>query len=107
MKKPLPLAILNRRDWGRAALGLALAPWSLSAQQALGSPDNAQPPVRWQNDPFALGVASGQPRADSAVLGTRLLCRTPTLPIKPGRFLYFARCLPMKPCANAWGSGRR
>ena len=73
MKKSSSLAILNRRDWGRAALGLALAPWSLSAQQALGSPADAQRPLRWQNDPFALGVASGQPRADSVVLWTRLL----------------------------------
>ena len=71
-KARLP-ASFTRRDWGRAALALALAPWSLSAQQALGAPGDAQAPVRWQNDPFALGVASGQPRADSVVLWTRLL----------------------------------
>ena len=71
-KARLP-ASFTRRDWGRAALALALAPWSLSAQQALGALGDAQSPVRWQSDPFALGVASGQPRADSVVLWTRLL----------------------------------
>ena len=71
-KPPLPTSF-TRRDWGRAALAMALAPWSLSAQKALGAPDDAKRAVRWQNDPFALGVASGQPRADSVVLWTRLL----------------------------------
>jgi alkaline phosphatase D len=73
MKKSSPLPLLNRRDWGRAALGLALAPWSLPVVQAMGSVADAQRPVRWQNDPFSLGVASGQPRADSVILWTRLM----------------------------------
>ena len=73
MPQPHLPAPWTRRDWGRAALAMALAPWSLSAQHALGAPDDAKRPLRWQNDPFALGVASGQPRADSVVLWTRLL----------------------------------
>ena len=71
-KLSLP-ASFTRRLWGRTALAIALAPWSLSAEQALGAAEDAKPPVRWRNDPFALGVASGQPRADSVVLWTRLL----------------------------------
>ena len=63
----------HRRDWGRAALCLALTPWSLSAQQALGAAHETSGLVRWQNDPFSLGVASGQPRADSVLLWTRLM----------------------------------
>ncbi len=67
-------ASLTRRDWSRHALALALAPWSLPTAQAqpAGSADAAKGP-RWQVDPFALGVASGQPRPDSVVLWTRLL----------------------------------
>jgi len=64
---------LSRRDWGRAALCLALTPWSLSAQQALGAAAENSRAVRWHNDPFSLGVASGQPRADSVLLWTRLM----------------------------------
>ena len=64
---------LSRRDWGRAALCLALTPWSLSAEQALGAGPETSRVVRWQNDPFSLGVASGQPRADSVLLWTRLI----------------------------------
>ena len=73
MKTPPPFAPLNRRELGRMALGLALLPWSLSAQKALGALTDAPRALRWQNDPFTLGVASGQPRADSVVLWTRLL----------------------------------
>ena len=67
-------AAFTRRDWSRHALALALAPWSLPTAQAqpAGSADAAKGP-RWQVDPFALGVASGQPRPDSVVLWTRLL----------------------------------
>ena len=64
---------LSRRAWGQGALALALTPWSLSAQQAMGSASDAPRHIRWQNDPFVLGVASGQPHADSVMLWTRLL----------------------------------
>ena len=63
---------LSRRAWGQGALALALMPWSLSAQQAMGSALDAPRHIRWQNDPFVLGVASGQPHADSVMLWTRL-----------------------------------
>ena len=72
MKTNMRLAF-SRRDWGRAALCLALTPWSLSAEQALGAAPENPRVVRWQNDPFSLGVASGQPRADSVLLWTRLM----------------------------------
>ena len=62
---------MNRRDFHRqlqrSALALALAPW----QQVLAAP--ASQTRRWRDNPFALGVASGRPRADSVVLWTRLL----------------------------------
>ena len=64
---------LSRRAWGQGALALALMPWSLSAQQAMGSALDAPRHIRWQNDPFVLGVASGRPHADSVMLWTRLL----------------------------------
>jgi alkaline phosphatase D len=64
----------SRREWGRRALALALAPWSLpTAQAQLAGSGEASKGPRWQVDPFALGVASGQPRPDSVVLWTRLL----------------------------------
>lgn len=56
----------NRRDFHRAALWLALGGWGVAnGARAAGPP-------RWGSDPFALGVASGQPRPDSVVLWTRL-----------------------------------
>lgn len=62
---------MRRREfhrWAQAqALAMALAPW----QQLLGQ--TSGPERRWRDDPFVLGVASGQPRADSVVLWTRLL----------------------------------
>jgi alkaline phosphatase D len=64
-------APLNRRDWHRMALSLALAPWCASAVAQSGAKPAATGP-RWQADPFGLGVASGQPRPDSVVLWTRL-----------------------------------
>jgi alkaline phosphatase D len=51
----------------RSALALALSPWMRAV---------AQPQARahrWRESPFALGVASGRPRADAVVLWTRLL----------------------------------
>ncbi|RYF61434.1 MAG: hypothetical protein EOO27_02030 [Comamonadaceae bacterium] len=59
---------LNRRQIHRAALLWALAGWSVRSAQArlLAVP-------RWRTDPFALGVASGQPRSDGFVLWTRLM----------------------------------
>ena len=62
---------MQRREFNqhlqRGAIALALAPW-LSAVAA-----PADKPRAWYVNPFALGVASGRPRADSVVLWTRLL----------------------------------
>jgi alkaline phosphatase D len=62
---------MKRREFNqhlqRSAIALALAPW-LSAVAA-----PADKPRAWRVNPFALGVASGRPRADSVVLWTRLL----------------------------------
>ena len=60
-----------RRDLNRMALAWALTAWAgsrpvLAAGQRASGPD-------WQTNPFALGVASGQPRPDSVVLWTRLV----------------------------------
>ena len=64
-------ADMQRRDfhrWAQAhALAIALAPW----QQAVGQASSDA--RRWRDNPFTLGVASGQPRAESVVLWTRLL----------------------------------
>ena len=62
---------MKRREFNlylqRGAIALALAPW-LDAVAAV-----ADTPRTWHSNPFALGVASGRPRADSIVLWTRLL----------------------------------
>ena len=62
---------MKRREFNqalqRSAIALALAPWLTAVAQ----PTNAA--RAWVNNPFALGVASGRPRADSVVLWTRLL----------------------------------
>ncbi len=62
---------MKRREFNlylqRSAIALALAPW-LDAVAAV-----ADKPRTWHSNPFALGVASGRPRADSIVLWTRLL----------------------------------
>jgi alkaline phosphatase D len=62
---------MKRREFNqhlqRGAIALALAPW-LSAVAA-----PVEQPRLWHVNPFALGVASGRPRADSVVLWTRLL----------------------------------
>ena len=59
-----------RRQLHAAALGMAL----LALQHAATPRATAQSaaPIKLQNDPFALGVASGMPRPDSVVLWTRL-----------------------------------
>ena len=56
----------SRRDLHRMALATALAPWLSPGAQAQISP------MRWQVNPFNLGVASGQPQPGSVVLWTRL-----------------------------------
>lgn len=61
----------TRRDVHRMALALALAPWAGACTPAPLRQPGAGP--RWQTDPFALGVASGQPQPDSVVLWSRLL----------------------------------
>ena len=62
---------MQRRALHRLALSLALSAWS-GVLPAQASGRRARGPL-WQADPFALGVASGQPRADSVVLWTRLV----------------------------------
>jgi alkaline phosphatase D len=66
--------LLTRRDVHRRAMALALMPWLGGAAQAqvVSSSASAAHGPRWQGDPFSLGVASGQPHADSVVLWTRL-----------------------------------
>jgi alkaline phosphatase D len=56
----------SRRDLHRAALAAALVPWVTPGVQAQSAP------LRWQVNPFSLGVASGQPQPGSVVLWTRL-----------------------------------
>lgn len=51
----------------RSALALALAPWL----KAVAAPVSQA--RTWQTNPFALGVASGVPRASGVVLWTRLI----------------------------------
>lgn len=54
----------DRRHWIRQAAALATALWL---------PRSAWSEQRFDNDPFALGVASGSPTHDSVVLWTRLV----------------------------------
>ena len=62
---------MKRREFNqhlqRSAIALALAPWLT----AVAAPSAER--RRWKINPFALGVASGRPRADSVVLWTRLV----------------------------------
>lgn len=62
---------MKRREFNqqlqRSAIVLALSPWLT----AVAAP--TAPPRIWRSNPFALGVASGRPRADSVVLWTRLV----------------------------------
>lgn len=62
---------MKRREFNqhlqRSAIALALAPWLT----AVAAPSAER--RRWKINPFALGVASGRPRADSVVLWTRLI----------------------------------
>jgi alkaline phosphatase D len=62
---------MKRREFNqqlqRSAIALALLPWL----NAVAAPSVVSRP--WRSNPFALGVASGRPRADSVVLWTRLL----------------------------------
>ena len=69
MKRPSEPLHMTRRELQGLALAWALLPWSTRAADA---PALARAPV-WSVNPFALGVASGQPRSDSVVLWTRLL----------------------------------
>lgn len=55
----------------RLALSLALSAWAGTAPAHAAGSRTSGP--AWQADPFALGVASGQPRPDSVVLWTRLM----------------------------------
>lgn len=59
---------LQRRNLHRLALAAAWSLWvGMPPARAAG------PGPAWQADPFALGVASGQPQPESVVLWTRLL----------------------------------
>ena len=62
---------MQRRDLNRLALAWALSAWA-GMQPAQAGGRRVGGPA-WQGQPFALGVASGQPRADSVVLWTRLV----------------------------------
>ena len=66
-----PPKYMNRRDLNRLALAWALSAWTGAVPAQAGGLRLAGP--AWQGDPFALGVASGQPRPDSVVLWTRLV----------------------------------
>lgn len=62
----------------RRSLLTRLTRWAalLAAQSVLSAPNTRLPRIalpRFGNDPFALGVASGQPRPQSVVLWTRLM----------------------------------
>ncbi len=63
---------MQRREFNqhlqRSAIALALSPW-LTAPSAFAADKSRT----WRTNPFALGVASGRPRADSVVLWTRVL----------------------------------
>jgi alkaline phosphatase D len=62
---------MKRRDFHQllqsSAMALALSPWMSAVAGTEAKPRS------WRINPFALGVASGRPRADSIVLWTRLL----------------------------------
>ncbi len=62
---------MKRRDLNRLALVWALSAWA-QVTPAVASGRRWAGPA-WQGQPFALGVASGQPRPDSVVLWTRLV----------------------------------
>ena len=62
---------MQRRDLNRLALAWALSAWARVGPAQAGARPPAGP--AWQANPFALGVASGQPRPDSVVLWTRLV----------------------------------
>jgi alkaline phosphatase D len=62
---------MKRRDLNRLALAWALSAWA-GVQPVLASGRRPPGPL-WRAEPFALGVASGQPRPDSVVLWTRLV----------------------------------
>ena len=66
---------MKRRDLHRLALSLALSAWAGVAPVRAAAQGAARRPAgpAWQGDPFALGVASGQPRPDGVVLWTRLV----------------------------------
>ena len=64
---------VSRRAVHRRALALALMPWlGAGAQAQLLQGVALGKGLRWQVDPFSLGVASGQPQPGSVVLWTRL-----------------------------------
>jgi len=58
---------MTRRQFHRTALALALQPWLLPLGRASAAA------THWSRNPFALGVASGQPQSDGVVLWTRVL----------------------------------
>lgn len=69
-RRPLVRPELTRRRF----LGATAAAAFLAACSRGGGSDSASPspPPRLENDPFTLGVASGDPSSDSVVLWTRL-----------------------------------
>lgn len=61
----------QRRQLHRLALACALSAWAGVTRAQAGGRASSGP--AWQANPFALGVASGQPRPESVVLWTRLM----------------------------------
>jgi alkaline phosphatase D len=71
---------MQRRDLHRLALAWALSAWAQAAPAQAQTQGRRGSGPAWQANPFALGVASGQPRADSVVLWTRLVFAEADLP---------------------------
>ena len=72
---------MQRRDLNRLALAWALSAWAGPGGAHAGERGTRSPV--WQTNPFALGVASGQPRPDSVVLWTRLLLAEADAALQP------------------------
>lgn len=84
---------MNRRHLHARALALALAAMGAAARSPAQPASSAGTPPRFAGDPFALGVASGQPRPDSVLLWTRLvdpLLDAPDAPDLPVHCEWFA-----------------
>lgn len=74
---------MKRRHFVHSLSAAVLSMQALAlARQALATPPVMSEPTsvpRWRSDPFALGVASGEPRPDSVLLWTRLYPGAPVV----------------------------